>query len=78
MRIPEGKIFRLLLDAAFSESDFWSRRRCTISKYSNMKHMFEKYVRNDMGEGRGVFFFSVKAVAVNVIYILVFWVERIS
>ena len=34
-------IFRLLRDAAFSESDFWSRRRCTISKYSNMKHVWK-------------------------------------
>ena len=42
-------IFRLLRDAVFSEPNFSWRRRGTISKYSNMKHMFEKYVRNDIG-----------------------------
>ena len=74
MRIPEGKIFRLLRDAAFSESDFWSRRRGTISKYSNMKHMFEKYVRNDIG---GWSFFLWKLLPwmlfFYIYYISIFW-----
>ena len=62
-------IFRLLRDAVFSEPNFSWRRRGTISKYSNMKHMFEKYVRNDIG-GR-LFFW--KAVALKVIFLYIIY-----
>ena len=49
-------IFRLLRDAAFSESDFWSRRRCTISKYSNTKHVWK--ICKEWHRGWSFFFLS--------------------